>query len=650
MNKNTKYFNLILLLVLIAGMLLRFWDFWKIPFTYDELSALSRLQFDSFSDLIQFGVAPDGHPAGIQVFLYYWTRFFGDREFMVKLPFLLAGMASIYLSFRIGKLWFNATAGILTAVYISSLQLTVMYSQIARPYISGLFFTLLMVLYWSKYFFKGNKIRHLILFVVFASLSTYNHHFSLMFAAIVGISGLWFVTEKNRLLYLFSGLVIFVLYVPHLSIFYRQLIQGGVGGVGGWLNKPGPLFLFEFLDWLFHFTPIVWIVLLTVWLYAIYTKGDMTQPPDAAKKRKILLLWFFLPLIVGYAYSVLINPVLQYSMLIFSTPYLFLLFFSVVKDISPTRASLLVILVLFVNILSLVWVRQYYKLFYKQPFEQVVRHAVELESTSFKDDVFILDDFIPYYNEYYFKKFKKKIPYETVRNKELSIADFKSLVKSIDKDVVVTSGLKPLYFQLIKEEFPYLIGYDKGFTFEQYTFSKILSEDEFEIPYKSVAATNFKYQMGNWKIKGKHIEIDTVDGSSVFHLKPELKYGPYITFPLKEIAENRYLFFDILLRVQLQDTNKNQSSLVVVLKRGEKTLWWNSARFSDFNPKEGEWTKVYLTMDLLTAVGQKHDLTDCRFETFLWNPNGGDYLIRMYKITSRPGNPYRYALFYDIDD
>jgi hypothetical protein len=649
MNKNSKYFNLILLLILIAGLFLRFWDFWKIPFTYDELSALSRLQFNSFHDLIKFGVRPDGHPAGIQVFLYYWVRLFGDREFVVKLPFLLAGVASVYLSYRLGKMWFNNTTGILTAVYISSLQLTVMYSQIARPYISGLFFTLLMVLYWSKFFFKGNKIRHLVLFVIFASLSTYNHHFSLLFAAIVGISGLWFVNDKNRVIYLFSGVVIFVLYIPHLSIFYGQLVQGGIGGVGGWLNKPGPCYLFDFLAWLFHYSFIVWLVLIAVWLCGIYADGDMAQPPDAVKKRKVLLAWFFLPLIIGYTYSILINPVLQYSMLIFSTPYLFILFFSVVKNVTPQRAFTMVVLILFVNVLSLVWLREYYTLFYEQPYETVVKSAIQLESEEFKDDILLMDDYIPFYNEYYFKKYQKVIPYYTVRNKDLKIADFKQVLNDIDQDVLISSGLKPDYFQLIREKFPYLIGYKAGFTFEQYTFSKILPEDEVEITYDAVAATNFMNRMGSWKINDKHIEIDTVEGIKVFHLKPELKYGPYITLPLDKITDNRYLFIDIALQVRLK-SNNNKASLVVVLKKGDETLWWRSANFSNFGPRVGEWTNVYLTIDLLTALSQDDDIEDCRFETFLWNPEGGDYLVRLYKITSRSGNPKRYGLFYNIDD
>jgi len=649
MKNNSKYFYLILVLILLVGAVLRFWKFWEIPFTFDELSALGRLQFDGFYNIIQFGVKPDGHPAGVHLFLYYWIGLFGDREIVVKLPFLLAGLASIYLAYRIGSLWFNNTVGILTAVYIASLQLTVMFSQIARPYISGLVLTLAMVLYWSKYFFKGNKKKHLILFVIFASLSTYNHHFSLLFAAIVGLSGLWFVTSKNRLLYLFSGIVILVLYIPHLSIFFSQLQQGGIGGVGGWLNKPGPYYLFEFFDWLFHYSVIVWIVLIGVWGYGIYAEGDLTQPPDAAKKRKVLLLWFFMPLIIGYAYSVMVNPVLQYSMLIFSTPYLFVLFFSPVKNIAPKKAVILVAIVLFVNILTLVWVRQYYRLFYDQPVERAVKDASKLETFQFKDGVFLIDDYIPFYNDYYLKKYKKEIPYFTTRNKEQNMSGFKGMLQSIDEDVVVTSGLKPDYFQVVKEVFPYLIGYKTGLTFEQYTFSKTLPEDKNEITYKAVAATNFKYRMRNWRIKEKHIEIDTVDGSSVFHLKPELKYGPNIAFPLEEITDNRNLFIDIILQVQLQGEN-DEAAVVVTLTKGEETLWWRSANFSDFKPKKGEWTNVYLTLDLLTAIGQKGDIEGCEFKTFIWNPENNDYLIRLYKITSRPGNPYRYGLFYDIED
>jgi len=213
---------------------------------HDELSALSRLQFDNFTDLIREGVMlGDTHPAGVQVFLYYWTAFVGTSEILVKLPFIISGI-SIWISYLIGKLWFDGTTGLLTAVYISSLQFFVMYSQIARPYVSGLLITLLMVYLWSLYFFKKRKSIYLILYVLFGAMAAYNHHFSLLFAAIVGVSGLFLVKKKDLIPYTISGFAIFVLYIPHLHIFFSQLGQEGIGGAGGWLAKPEPIFFFNF--------------------------------------------------------------------------------------------------------------------------------------------------------------------------------------------------------------------------------------------------------------------------------------------------------------------------------------------------------------------------------------------------------------------
>ncbi|MCF6169384.1 MAG: glycosyltransferase family 39 protein [Bacteroidales bacterium] len=646
MKDNSTFDKLIFLGIVFVAVALRFWKFWDIPFTYDELSALSRLQFGTFSDLIRFGVTPDGHPAGVQVFLWYWTRLFGEQEFVVKLPFLLSGAAAVYLSYRIGRLWFNKTTGILTAVYISSLQMMVMYSQIARPYVSGLFLTLLMVLFWSRYFFKGNRTKDLLLFVFFASLSTYNHHFSLLFAAVVGFSGLLFVTKKNFWQYVFAGLAILVLYLPHLSIFFSQLNEGGIGS---WLSKPGPSFLFEFLDWLFHFSPLVWLVFLAAGLFAVFAKGEPSQVTAAARKRIVLFVWFFLPLLIGFAYSVMVAPVLQFSMLIFSTPFLFIVFFSGAKNISPKTLVLPLAFILLVNIGSLVWGRQYYQVFYKQPFEEVVKQAVQLESGEFKNNVFLIDDYIPFYTEYYFNKFGKTVPYYTTRNKELDFSGFRKVVNSIEQGVVVTSGLKADYFQVVKERFPFLIAYEKGFTFEQYAFSKLLPQGEKELLPKVVAETSFADSSGNWKINKEYVEYDTVFGSNVFHLYPKVRFGPEIKLPLEEITDSRFLFIDMAVEIQSL-SRESRAALVAVIKKGDETLRWKAVNFSSFGLKKGKWANVFMTTDLLSAIGQKGEIEGCTFQTYIWNPDSSEFLIRSYSITSRPGNPLRYSLFYDIAD
>ena len=140
----------ILLLIIFVAAIVRFYRFTDIPFMHDEFSAVFRTNFLSFQELIEKGVKPDGHPAGIQVFLFYWIKIFGSTEWVVKLPFTVMGIFAILLVYLVAKKWYNETVGLISAAFIASIQYTVMYSQIARPYISGLFFSLLMVHYWSR--------------------------------------------------------------------------------------------------------------------------------------------------------------------------------------------------------------------------------------------------------------------------------------------------------------------------------------------------------------------------------------------------------------------------------------------------------------------------------------------------------------------
>ncbi|MDD4107577.1 MAG: glycosyltransferase family 39 protein [Prolixibacteraceae bacterium] len=158
----------ILFLILLVAAALRFVDYFELPFTHDEFSALERLNFESFSELIEKGVKVDGHPAGIQIFLFYWTSLFGKNEWIVKLPFTIMGIESVCLIYLIGQKWFNETVGLISASYLASTQFVVLYSQIARPYISGLFFSMLMVYYWTKIIQNPNQnlFRNIIIYII----------------------------------------------------------------------------------------------------------------------------------------------------------------------------------------------------------------------------------------------------------------------------------------------------------------------------------------------------------------------------------------------------------------------------------------------------------------------------------------------------
>ena len=641
-----KHSELLLLLIMVTAFLLRFWRFADIPFTFDELSAMSRTVYDNFRDLIKYGVVEgDTHPAGVQVFMYYWVRAFGEAEWVVKLPFIMAGLASVWVAYEIAKLWFNNTAAVLTAAYMASLQLFVMYSQIARPYASGLFLTLMMVFFWSRYLLKGYKIGSLAGFVIFAALSSYNHHFSLLFATIVGFTGLWFVEPGKKRQYMLAGVAIFVLYIPHLPVFFSQLQKGGIGG---WLAKPSPWFLLQFVEWLFHYSVWVFLVLACV-IGFLFFKSE--KPPGTKKKKRIrlfMLFWFLLPVIIGYAYSVFKEPIIQYSLLIFSTPYLFMLMFSYLGPVKKKHLTLAVILILLTNSLTLIIKRQHYRVFYKQPFEHVVQRALELDR-NYPGNVLILNNYIPYYTEYYFRKYGKAIPFFTVRNKNLSVTDLRNVLTEIKENLVITSGLEASRFPLIREQFPYWIGYDRGFTFQEYVLARNLPPDTDTWRTKLISEISFADEHNtDWKINNKYVLEDSVSADYIYKVSPGQPYSLSFTRTLNQITGHIYVFLDIEAEIKTSDS-LTDAALVAELKNGKELLWWHSANFKEFGVKPGSWQKVYLTIDLQGALKDKDRIRNSdMLKTFLWNKNESQLLVRNVRISLRPGNPYRYVLFTNI--
>jgi 4-amino-4-deoxy-L-arabinose transferase-like glycosyltransferase len=209
------------------------------------------------------GVLTDTHPDGVQVFIYYWIQLFGTTEWIIKLPFLLMGIAAIFYFYKLGKLWYNESIRLFGAAFMAGTQYMIIYSLMARPYVSGLLLTLLMVYYWSKMIKESQVkfIRNTILFVLFGTISTYNHHFSLFFTGLVLLVGLFYIPKEKIKIYLLSGLIIGLLYLPLLSIFFLQL---GKGGVGEWLRAPSNDWLIQFIYFAFNYSLLVIILLISI--------------------------------------------------------------------------------------------------------------------------------------------------------------------------------------------------------------------------------------------------------------------------------------------------------------------------------------------------------------------------------------------------
>ena len=473
-NRSDKRFDYILLtVIMLVAAVLRLWKLGQVPFMHDEFSALLRTRFDNFHDFIQQGIMPDSHPIGVELFLWLWVRIFGWSEFWVKLPFALMGIGSIYLVYLIGRQWFNRKVGLFSAAFFAVSQFTVFYSQLARPYSAGLFFVLLMAWFWHKIVFevKKPKVGTYIGFALSAWACSLIQYFSIAQAGLIFLTGLFFLPKERRKAYWLSGIGALVLFAPTLPIFYQQLFVSG--SIGGWLKAPKGTFLLDFLQYTMNYSTLfMFTVGIVILLPLILGKRDRSRNP----LRWAGLAWFVIIFIIAFVYSLLREPILQQSTLIFSYPFVIIVAFSMFKNrtLPPWQTALVVGAVLFSGCTSLIMERCHYDTMYHQGFDQI---AVEMQADNekFGNQIqFATRSEIGEAAEFY--QAKTDVESRIVFNRYSTLGDFQQWLGEHNEAQMLGFGwtdyVNPIWEVTAVGNYPYLIKQKDWFTSRYLTLSK----------------------------------------------------------------------------------------------------------------------------------------------------------------------------------
>ncbi len=473
-NKTSLRLDYVLLgVILLVAAVLRLWKLGQVPFMHDEFSALFRLRFDNFHDLIQYGVTEgDSHPAGVQVFLYYWTKLVGWNELWVKLPFALMGIASVFLIYVIGKQWFNRKTGLLAAAFFAVSQLTVFYSQLARPYSAGLFFVLLMTFFWNKILFGPKKpsVGICIGFAVSACLAALAHNFSAAQAGLIFLTGLFFLKKERRLAYWLGGIGAVVLYAPHLPVFYYQTFVNG--GIGGWLAKPKSTFIIDFLQYTTNYAPLFMFAMGVVIVLPF-----LLQKPEkrAYPVRWAAVVWFVVNFAVAFIYSLLREPIIQYSTLIFCYPFLVLMLLSFHRNnsMTMTQTVIAVLAILFIGASSLITNRQHYDLMYNQGYDQIAQRMQE-DNDSNTDIRFATATLKTQFPEFY--QAQTTVTQRTIFDEENNnVGEFRLWLDSNDTEMLGfgwTDYVSPAWETQAVACYPWMVHEDTWFTSRYLTLSR----------------------------------------------------------------------------------------------------------------------------------------------------------------------------------
>lgn len=625
-----------ILFILLVAACFRFYQFTSIPYMHDELSALVRTQYHSFSDLLEYGVMKgDTHPALIQSFLYFWTQLFGYSEWIVKLPFLLMSLGSIYLAYRIGKRWFHETAGLLVAVIFATSEYTLMYGQIIRPYGSGLFFTLLLTYHWSELvFYARYQFRHYFFYVLGAVLCSYNHHFSLLIAALIGISGLFWCAKEFRLKYTLISLLIPVLYLPHLGIFLHQL---AIGGVEGWLGKPQPDFIWHYLFYVFHFS---WLVIgsLVIVFIVFRLNGQRKAGFFLSKQQVFSGSLFLINYGIAYFYSIYGSSVLQSSVLLFSFPFLLFFFAGFLKEQKQPANLLAIGLLIGVFGYTLIWKRHYYTIFYVPTFKQLVLDANAFNTHHPKTVTLFFSDEPK--TRFYEPELHIPNNYRFVQIPGFTLQELDELLRSsYDTSsffcLAATSAFPPQYQALIQQYYPHLVQAHHYFSASTILFSKTPDASDLLTSFQKPAAKFLPSGGDPAKWQGKHYLFREGD-----------EWGPGFQTDLASIVRNPNDFIDVYATLKM-DTLGSDPILVVNCQSEDSVFTFLGANAKSFhwNPKD---STVTLVQSIKLIDNPYRRFTAPKLNTYIWNNTRKPIEIANFQVFYRKGNPYTYALYEPI--
>jgi len=297
---------------------------------FDESGTVTAVRQTALVPLINVYSIGDFHPPGYFVMLWGWVRIFGSSEVASRLPSVIFGVLTVFLTYLIAKKLFSEKTGLLASFLLALAPLHIYYSQEARMY-SFAAFAVALSFYALLKLLKMEKFSLLLYaFSVFLILySDYVAYFAI-FAQLIFVV----VLKRSQLKNYLSSLVLgsFTI-IPWLFIFPSQLEIGRktAGSLTGWRDVVGSASLSELttlvakvvvgrisFDNKLFYAGLVFLaiaVCLVALVPVVRKMGDQV---------KLLLIWVGVPVVVGLIVSLFI-PIFSYFRFIFILPPFYIL-------------------------------------------------------------------------------------------------------------------------------------------------------------------------------------------------------------------------------------------------------------------------------------------------------------------------------------
>jgi len=626
---------------MILALIIRLMAGYVQSFSNDELSALYRLQFNNFHDLIHWGVKVDGHPALVQLFLYAYTPLVGKSELLIRLPFILASTLSLgYIFFSLKKLSGELTA-YMVVIILAFAGFSIQLGYFARPYALGILFTSMATYYWINIFIEQKKGKKYMLLFIFASiLACYTHYFALLEIAMLGMAAFLFSPIKLWWRMIIAGGIVLLAYLPNYPILSFQL---SVGGIGGWLGKPKDYFLVEVVLEYFDRNPIIIGVFVLFPLLVV-----IIQPAKPVLKRIALYLFLSLvPFALLYFYSININSLLQFSACFFLMPFLLAAFFSLFESGKPVMGMLKsgygICMVFFLG--SVFFMNSAFAPIHFGEFKRIAKYIEEHESDSVTTVVAINN---PFYIDWYLKD-KKPDLYITDMGDNLNF--FKKYLDTCKTEDIVyaftnqRSNLELPF--IIKDEFP-IARYKRTYlNSELYHFTKKITSQRFlEDEIKQEFILNDENETF---VNVKNMEHQYF--TSEYSLLSKADYSPTFTMKLSDLKLQSY--DHVIASAYITGADRCDLEIVISVENEKESVFWRSRKLSyQYGPYDnfekdslfrfrGDRFNKHRFLVIAESLNNTSiDLKNHFLKIYLWNPAHCQCSVSNFRIYMLEGDKF----------
>lgn len=283
----------------------------------------------SLQQLLSF-MRSDFHPPLHYLLLKAWGSIFGFEEISLRLPSVILGVATIFLTYLIGKNLFSRKVGIIAATLLAFSSLHIYYSQEARMYALAAF---AVTLSWYFFISLVNRQKFGGVFYTLSNLLVFYSDYTAVFILPVQ-AFLLFLFYRDQLQKFLKTVVFSLLFmIPWLPILREQIIYGIISTndlpgwksiIGGASLKEAALLPVKILIGRISFENKIVYGLIAGIAGLVDAIVISTVFRALNKKIILLLLWIIFPPVLALIFSLKV-PIFSYFRLIFILPGVYLL-------------------------------------------------------------------------------------------------------------------------------------------------------------------------------------------------------------------------------------------------------------------------------------------------------------------------------------